>query len=91
MPPEKTPLTEEQKLRRRVGRTIGRSAFIQRFKTENPGAEKDAADAAWETAQKAETKIGMQVLKILETQGYTVVEDKEARSAYREKKQAEKA
>lgn len=70
----KTPLTEEQKLRRRVGKTLARGQWLARFKEENPKASREETAEAWSKVRKEETKIGMRMLKTLEKSGFAVVE-----------------
>lgn len=68
----KTPLTEEQKQRRRVGRSIGLACFNAQFKADHPEAGKEERKAAWKEARKAQTRIGMRALKQLEQAGFTI-------------------
>ena len=68
----KTPLTEEQKMRRRVARLMGRTAWFMEFKAQNPKASKEERDAAWKTARKAATKRGSRLLSALEKKGYAL-------------------
>lgn len=67
----KTPLTEEQKMRRRVARLIGRTAWFQEFKEQNPKATKEEREAAWKDARKGATKRGARVLNVLTKRGYS--------------------
>lgn len=69
----KTPLTEEQNQRRRVGRGIALAFFSAQFKADHPGAGKDDFKAAWKVARKAQTKIAMRALKQVERAGITLV------------------
>ena len=68
----RTPLTEEQKQRRRVGRKIGHAIFTQQFSAENAGATGEERKAAWKAARKAHTKLGLRVLKQIERAGFTI-------------------
>lgn len=67
----KTPLTEEQKMRRRVARLIGRTAWFQEFKEQNPSATKEEREAAWKDARKGATKRGSRLLRVLTKKGYS--------------------
>lgn len=69
----KVPPSDEQKLRMRVGRTIGRGVWLTGFKAENPNATKDERRAAWDEAREDFTKVGMRALKTLEKTGYQVI------------------
>lgn len=66
----KTPLTEEQKMRRRVARLMGRTAWYIDYKAQNPKASKEDREAAWKVARKTATKRGSRLLRALEKKGY---------------------
>jgi hypothetical protein len=68
----KTPLTEEQKTRRRVARLIGRTAWFQDFKAQHPEATKEEREAAWKDARKTATKRGARLVSVLEKKGYSL-------------------
>ncbi|WP_243613193.1 hypothetical protein [Shimia aestuarii] len=68
----KTPLTEEQKMRRRVARLIGRTAWFQEFRAQHPTASKQERDAAWKDARKAATKRGARLVRVLAKKGYSL-------------------
>lgn len=68
----KTPLTEEQKQRRRAGRVLAFALFSANYQAENPGADKEARKAAWKTARKGHTKIAMKALRQLERKGFAL-------------------
>jgi hypothetical protein len=65
----KAELTEAQKTRRRAARSIGRTLWTQEFEKTNPGADKDATQAAWNLARTDSTKKGATILKALEKSG----------------------
>lgn len=69
----KEPPTEEQKLRMRVGRTIGRGVWMTGYKAEHPEATKEERSVAWEEARKDFTKIGLKALRTLEKTGFEVI------------------
>lgn len=69
----RTPLTEEQKQRRRVGRSIGLAFFTANYKADNPQASKEDRKAAWKAARKAQTRIGMRALRQIELAGLAIV------------------
>jgi len=69
----KTPLTEEQKQRRRVGRSIGLAFFNANYKAQNPDATKEDRKAAWKAARKTQTKIGMRALRQIERAGLAIL------------------
>ena len=68
----RTPLTEEQKQRRRVGRKIGHAIFLEQFSAENAEATKEDRQAAWKAERNAHTKLGLRVLKQIERAGFTI-------------------
>jgi len=68
----KTPLTEEQKMRRRVARLLGRTSWFQEYKAQNPTATKEERDAAWKDARKEATKRGSRLMKVLTKRGFSV-------------------
>lgn len=68
-------LTEEQALRKRAGRTIGRGVWLVGFEAEHPNATNEEKKAAWEKDRTAFKKIGMRALRTLEKTGMKVVED----------------
>lgn len=70
----KTPLTEEQKTRRRAGRTLGRALWRQEFDAANPEATREERSLAWKTVSKERTKVGMRAMRQLEKAGFQVIE-----------------
>lgn len=68
-------LTEEQALRKRAGRTIGRGVWMTGYLAENPDASRDDIQIAWKEARSDFSKIGMRALKTLERAGMKVVVD----------------
>ncbi|MCJ7874675.1 hypothetical protein Q4577_02430 [Marinovum sp. 2_MG-2023] len=72
MEKKNTPLTAEQKTRRRVARTIARNFWRVEFKAANPGASKEELNAAWKSARKASTKAGRAAIRALEKSGFTI-------------------
>lgn len=68
----KTPLTEEQKMRRRAGRTIARVMFRADYQASSPEATKEELNAAWTEKGKAYTKTGMRAVRMLEKQGFAL-------------------
>ncbi|QEE36211.1 hypothetical protein FTO60_11130 [Octadecabacter sp. SW4] len=77
----KTPLTDEQRQRRRVGRTLGRGQWLALFKEANPEASKEDLKTAWTAVRKEQTRLGMRMLKTLEKNGYMVIENPDAAKA----------
>ncbi|WP_370372801.1 hypothetical protein [Henriciella pelagia] len=73
MPTEKKTVTEEQKLRRRVGRFIGRNTWTQKYQAEHPDASKEEIAEVWKGVATEQTKLGVRVVQALEHNGYTVV------------------
>lgn len=67
------PLSDEQKQRRRVGRSIGLAFFNAGFKAQNPDATREERKAAWKEARKAQTRIGMRALRQIERAGLAIV------------------
>ncbi|ROU03312.1 hypothetical protein [Histidinibacterium lentulum] len=69
MEPTKTPLTEEQKLRRRAGRTLARAMFVERIKETRPELTAEERKEAWKAEGKAETRRAMRYLRKLHGSG----------------------
>lgn len=69
---EKPLVTEEQKMRRRAARALGRAQWLRSFKAENPKATKADIKEAWIAVSRDQARTGMFLLKFLEKQGYTV-------------------
>ncbi len=67
-----TPLTEEQKMRRRVARTIGRTIWRGEFKATNPDATKEEMAAGWKAEHRKWTKYGIAALGALEKEGAVI-------------------
>ena len=68
----KTPLTEEQKARRRAGRTLARAMFAERMKETQPDMTHAERKEAWKAEGKAETRRAMRLVKKLEKSGFTL-------------------
>lgn len=66
----KTPLTEEQKQRRWVGRKLAFLQFNQQFSAANPEASKEERKAAWNEAKKTQTRMAMRTLTQMERAGF---------------------
>ena len=89
MEEKNTPLTDEQKMRRRVARTIGRNIWRSEYKGANPEATKEQINAAWQGARKTATKSGMRAVRALEREGFVVTAtDKVKRRGQAEKEEA---
>ena len=73
--------TPEQRLRTRIGLTIGRGVWLAGYKIENPDATSEERKEAWKEARKDFKKIGMKALKTLEKTGFEVVEKPEVKAA----------
>lgn len=67
-----TPLTEEQKMRRRVARSIARTFWRAEFKGANPEASKEEFNKSWNEVRKAKTKVAMIAIKSLEKDGFKI-------------------
>ena len=67
----KTPLSEDQKIRRRMARAIGRTIWRAEFKATYPQASKEDLNRAWGEARSMATKAGMRAVKALEKEGYS--------------------
>lgn len=65
----KTPLTEEQKLRRRAGRTLARAMFVERIRDTRPEITTEERTEAWKAESKAETRRAMRYLRKLQGAG----------------------
>jgi hypothetical protein len=65
----KTPLTEEQKLRRRAGRTLARAMFVERIRETRPEITAEERNEAWKAEAKAETRRAMRYLRKLQASG----------------------
>lgn len=65
----KTPLTEEQKLRRRAGRTLARAIFVERIRETHPEMTAEERKEAWKAEAKAETRRAMRYLRKLQGSG----------------------
>ena len=65
----KTPLTEEQKLRRRAGRTLARAMFVERLRETHPEFSAEERKEAWKAEAKAETRRAMRYLRKLQMSG----------------------
>lgn len=76
MAEENTPLTEEQKMRRRVARTIGRTMWRAEFKTASKAANKEVTKeelaAAWKEQRRKWTKNAMAALTAIEKEGVVI-------------------
>ena len=68
-------LTEEQALRKRAGRTIGRGVWLVGFEASHPNATKEEKKAAWAEDRRDFKVIGMKALRTLEKAGMKVVEN----------------
>ncbi|WP_140197053.1 hypothetical protein [Pelagovum pacificum] len=74
----KAPLTEEQKMRRRAARDLGRALFRADFDTANPEATAQERKAAYKDVSRQQTKLGMRMMRRLEQSGFKLVPDPEA-------------
>ena len=67
-----TPLTDEQKMRRRVARAFARKLWRAEFKAANPEAPKSDVNAAWKAARRSRTRAGLGVIRRLEKEGFKI-------------------
>lgn len=69
----KTPLTPEQKARRKAATLIGLSQWRQDWRSANPDATPQQLKQAWAAVRKEETKKARQTLRTLEKNGFKLV------------------
>jgi hypothetical protein len=68
---EKTPLTPEQKARRRAAKVVAWTIWSNAYRIANPNATKEERRAAWAEAKGGEHKLlARRIVKALENKGY---------------------